>query len=226
MQHSIPLRTIIEMDGVLMNPKPCWWAAYGQAATAVGAARTDEATFWRLVRTGSEPAMMVRYTTPKQADQFKATLLEVLESDACVAGLEPHDDVAALVKRLSPSSERVLVTARKNRSARQAALSAVNLDDLFLEMRGLSTDAARRSSELAALADDRRRVVVVASTPEVVRSAARANLPVIGCSTGDCSGRRLTQAGADWVVSDLEELVKDVETGGRQLQSLGVPAPM
>ena len=43
----------VEIDGVIFDVRAAVWEAYSRAVTQIGMARTDEATLWRLVRTGA-----------------------------------------------------------------------------------------------------------------------------------------------------------------------------
>ena len=216
------VKTIIELDGPIVDVEPGTWEAYSTAALETGLARTDRNAFWRAVRSGAPFGRSLRGAKPAKVAQCETRFGELLESDSCLETCRAQPEAHDALSRLTKHTRLALVTLGRNRAARQKLLNADDLSCFFPEMCGLSTRRQSRRDRLRALAEDDSRVVCAASTPALIASATEAGLLVVGISNGIFTSRRLTQAGAAVVFSDLLELTDEYEGGATELVAHGL----
>ena len=217
------MRFLIEFDGVIANVEEAWHAAHASAASAVGWAKLDRATFWRLLRAQGFEANFLPGAKPvKQAEH--------------VALLQRGMDVAETIARcgLSPDAEKGLValagrgaligvTLGANVDARREWLARHRLGGLVPRCEALHADARRRPAEIVALAEKDRQAMVVAGGDALVRSADGAGVFTVGVSTGPCVAARLHRAGARMVFGTLDELAAALRDGAPELVRAGLP---
>lgn len=211
------MRIIVELDGPVLDMEPVYWAAYSEAVSAIGLARTERAKFWRLVRTAAPSGQMILGAKPRQIATYETRFAELLESDLCLDRCCPQPAVGEVLARMAKRARCALVTAGRNRAARQKRLDAEALSIHFMEMQGLAADKRRRPDQLRKLIEESPRALLAASTVGVVRAGADANIMVVGVSNGTCTARRLTQAGAQTIFADLDELADELDAGAPEL---------
>ncbi len=198
------MRVLIELEGVLADLQPAYWWAYGQAVAEIQTARTDPATFWRVLRTAAPLSQLVRHANPRQLQTFERRLPELLEADEAIECYRAHADVREQVITLGRAPDRVLVTLGSNRGARQRWLDRCGLTDCFAEMHAIAQQPSNRAAQLLKLTAGAPSTVLCGSEG-LTRAADAVGLTVIGVAGGVCTPRRLTQAGAGRVCLDLAE---------------------
>ncbi len=216
------MKLIIECDGALLDVQPIYWSAYSKAVGEIGLARTDEETFWSAVRAEAPTGKVLRGAKLGQIHDYEARFNELIDSDDAAAGCRARVGVGGVLERLNKHGACVMITASANRESRQKALDVGGLSVHFTQMCKLFSQESRRADQLRELTGGDRRVVVAASTIPVVRAASSAELLVVGVSNGPCTARRLTQAGAQWTCSDLEDLADELESGAQNLRGCGL----
>ena len=220
------MRIIVELDGPVLDVEPVYWGAYSETVRAIGLARTGRSSFWRLVRTAAPGGQAILGAKPRHIATYQSRLDELLESDDCLDRCCPQPAVQEALARLTKRARCALVTAGRNRAARQRRLDTESLSIHFMEMQGLSADKSRRPEQLRKLIEESPRALLAASTVGVVRAGAEAGMFPVGISNGDCTARRLTQAGAQIIFGDLGELADELDAGSPQLIRHGLlPEP-
>ncbi len=216
LSHS-NLLIVIELEGAVVDVEPAHWHAYSQTAEAFGLPRTDRAAFWRIVRTGKPLAQALKGIKPKQLLEFEAKYQEALESDAAIEQCTPQPDMELVLPKLNRLAAVALVTAGKNRAARQALLDAHGLSMHFLRMTGLSARLDARTDQLREFTEENARCVVASTGDVVTRSAALAGVLVVGVNAAGATSQRLTQCGAQLIYPDLAALACEVDSGATAL---------
>ncbi len=219
------MKLIIECDGPILDVQPIYWSAYSTAVGEIGLARTDPADFWRLVRTGAAGGQAIRGAKPRQFQEYEIRFSALIDSDECCAKCSAREGVAKTLTRLTKHGACALITASANRESRQQALDSDRLSVHFTQMCKLFSQESRRAEQIRELVGDDPRVVVAASTVAVVRAGCAADFLVVGVSNGSCTGRRLTQAGAQLTFDDLEELADELDGGSQRLRDCGLLPP-
>jgi beta-phosphoglucomutase-like phosphatase (HAD superfamily) len=197
---------IVEIDGVLFDSRAAYWEAYSRAVTAVGLARTDEPTLWRLVRTGADDGQLIRGAKPHQLDKFRQAFDAVLEADEIIASLVPHDDMPETMRILRDLGPMSAVTNGANVAARHRLLRENSLTDAFPQLTQAPQPASAGAAALLAITarhPDDKLAVVFAATANMVRAADEAELIPIGITSGPAIAKRLASAGARATYSDL-----------------------
>ncbi len=216
------MRFILEFDGVLADVMPGYFTAHRAAAQVVGWSRLDEPTFRRLTRTKGVEADILPGAKAAKLTAYHAEFERLVEADDAVAGLEPQADTADFLRQLGRFGSLLLVTVRSNIDARQRWLAHRDWSGAPPRFEKLDDNPRRRPVELKVLAEKDDRTVVVASSDILVRSADAADLFVIGVSCGECSIKRLTQAGARMVYKTPDQLTTSLQTGAADLVRAGM----
>lgn len=216
------MRVILEFDGVIADVMPGYFAAHRDAAQSVGWSRLDEPTFRRLTRTRGSEAELLPGAKPAKMASYRVAWDRLVEADAAVSSLKPQAGLPEFVRQLRRFGSLIVVTVRPNIEARRHWLDRQGGLDAISCFERLSDDPRRRPVELKVLAANDDRTIVVGSSDTLVRSADAGELFVIGLSTGDCSVKRLTQAGARLVYAAPEQLSNSLQTGGADLVRAGM----
>lgn len=216
---------LVEFDGVLADVRAVYYAAHRCAAGEAGWSRLDESTFWRLIRTkGSQAGFLPGARVGLVASYRTRFELEV-EATENIDQFEWRSACADALQRLSRHGSCAGVTVGSNLDARRAVLNRGRIGDFVDRLDGLHEDPRRRPGELTMLATGQPRTMVVAAGDALIRAAGQAQLFCVGVSSGYCSARRLHQAGADLVYTQLEELVDSLDHGAPDLIRAGLLPP-
>lgn len=216
------MQVLVELDGVIFDVHAAYWDAYSRAVAAIGMARTDEATLWRLVRTGADDAKLVSGARPQKLEAFRAAFNEALESDEVLAKWVPHDDVRETIRVLRDLGMCVAVTTGSNLLARHRLVRENGLSDAYPRIEQVPSATMAATSKLQALRGEERLGVVFASSTELCKSADEAGLVPIGITSGPCIAKRLASAGARATYRDLTEFAEAHKKGDESLRRAGL----
>lgn len=219
------MQVIVEVDGVLFDVQAAMWEAYSRAVAAIGLARTDEATLWRLVRTGGADGQMVRNARPHQLEKFRQTFNAALEEDDVLARCTPHEDLRETLRALHDLGPIIGVTAGANLAMRHRLLRENGLAEVFPQLTGAGGSAAagaRALREAASRRPEEKLVVVLASSVEVTRAADEAGMVPIGITSGPAVGKRLAGAGARATYVEVPAFSAALARGDEALRRAGL----
>jgi phosphoglycolate phosphatase-like HAD superfamily hydrolase len=221
------VKVLVEYDGILCDLRKAWYQAYTDAVRAIGLARCDEETFWRLVRSGSDDGQLVRGARPKQLENFRIAFNASLESDATLHLLQLEADVAPIFASMGATYTLVFVTCGANVAARTPVITALNLpaDALHGLPAGPTSVRADAVSTLARADAPGLPAVVLCSTDTLARAADEAGLTPIGIASGPVAARRLEGSGTRVVYPRLESFEEARRGGDAHLARLGFAAP-
>jgi len=138
---------VIELEGVLFSLENAYWDAYGRVAGEIGLARADTTSFWQVIRTGQPIGQVLRGAKPGQVQTFQARFAEVLEDDECVGQFAIQERAQSAVEAFRRFGRCALVTAGRNREARQRLLD--QHDERFAMEVVLQRDAINAHLSLA-----------------------------------------------------------------------------
>lgn len=215
---------IVELDGILFDLKHACWHAYGLSVGEIGYARTEEATFWRLLRTGADDGLLVRGAKPRHLNAFRHHFQRHLEADETIALMTPGANLAPALKLLHELGQCSLVTSGANVSARQKLLERHHLFDTLPRLAALSPPVARSATQICELAGDSGRAFVLGAGERIIRAAGEAGLPAVGIAAGSCIAKRLTQCGAAVTFADLHAFAVAHQQGDQRLVDMGLPS--
>lgn len=216
---------LIEFDGVLADLRAVFYAAHCSAARASGWSWLDESTFWRLIRTKGKQAGFLPGARAGLVESYRARFESEVEATENISQFEWRPGCADALGKLSRHGSCASLTLGSNLDARRAVLEGGGIGDFMNRLDGLHEDPRRRPGELTILATGQPRTIVVAADDSLIRAAGQAELLCVGVSAGSCSARRLHQAGADVVYSELEELVDSLDRGAPDLVRAGLLPP-
>lgn len=213
------MRFFLEAEGVLLDLKSRFWRAYSQAAAHVGLARTDEGTFWRLVRTGAGDDRYLQRAKDHHIKTFRAKFDESLQSPESVALMTPHEDIADALVRLRRRGDCVLFS-----SARDAANQFNPLIRPLAETIKLDTAAIQVLSieQMLAAARSEPAHVVLAAEFTTVRRCDDAGVRTIAIASGSAIAKRLAGAGAIATYRDLEQFADAMDESAKELVKAGI----
>jgi len=200
------VQLIVELEGVLFDVREAYWAAYSAAVEAIGLARTDPGTLWRLVRTGAGDEMLVRGARPHQLEKFRKAFEAALESDEALAKYVPQDDVRESLRLVRELGAFSGATCGSNVAARHGLLRANGLAEMFPQLNQTPSPASAGAAalrEIAARRSEEKVVVVLAATVGMARCADEAGMVPIGISCGPAIGKRLGAAGVRATYADV-----------------------
>jgi len=216
------MKFIIEFDGVLTDVRSSYYEAHRRVAESLGWSRLDESTFWRTLRSKGRDGVYLRGARMGLADKHYPAFEQECEREEILAACEPMEGTVECLKHLSRHGTLMAVTMGPNVGARRALAERGGLIRHLEVLEGLDSNPRRRPGELTALSEGDRRAIIVASTDSLIRAAAQTELLKIGISTGVCSIRRLHQAGADLVYSELTALAESLDSGATDLIEAGL----
>ncbi len=216
------MQAIVELEGILFNVQAAYWEAYSRAVGDIGWARTDEMTFWRLIRTGAEDGEFVRGARPHQVAAFRKAFDAHLESDACVARFRPHDDIRERLRVLRDLGRRHAVSAGTNATAREELLTQHQFKEAIPDLTLATSPAAVGAGVLLKLAGGEVLTVVLASTEALAKTADAAGLVTIGITSGPCIAKRLSAAGAVATYKNLTDFAAALRIGDEALRRAGL----
>jgi len=220
------MKFIIEFDGIVADTAPPWYEAHRRAAADVGWSKLDQPTFWRLTRTQGMDANILPGAKPIKLKKYYERFHELIETDELVALARVDADIHEPLRRLRHKGDCVFVNAAPNVEARKRWLGEASVSEPPIALDVLSPDPSEQIQELRNLAGPDKRAVVVAATDTVVRAGRSAEILAIAISSGSCSKKRLHQAGADLVYTNLADLAESVAAGGKDLTEAGLlPEP-
>ena len=216
---------LIEFDGVLADLRAVYYAAHCCAARESGWSWLDESTFWRLIRTKGRQADFLPGARVGLVESYHTRFEFEVEATENIAQIEWRLGSADALRELSRHGSCAGVTVGSNLGARRAILESGRIGDSVDRLDCLHEDPRRRPGELTILATGQARTIVVAAGDALIRAAGQAQLFCVGVSSGCCSARRLHQAGADAVYTELEELVDSLNRGAPDLVRAGLLPP-
>ncbi len=216
------MRLIIELDGPVFDIADAHYAAYHQAAGELGWSRMDQTTYWRLVRTKGREADILPGAKPIKTEQLYETLPRYFETEPILSKFTPRNEIGAVLSGIAKHGTIAGVTLGTNVKTRETLLRDANLMVHFADVVALTGSPAGRPTELRSLSDGDKRTLVVASTDELVRAAATAELFCVAVSAGSCSKPRLHRASPGVVYSSLDDLKDSLESGAEDLVAAGL----
>lgn len=216
---------LIEFDGVLADVRAVYYAAHCRSARESGWSWLDEPTFWRLIRTKGRQSGLLPGARAGLVESYHARFESEVEATENIAQFDSRPGCAAALRKLARHGSCASVTVGCNVDARRAVLESGKIGAVVDRLDGLHEDPRRRPGELTILATRQPRTMVVAAGDALIRAAGQAGLFCVGVSSGSCSARRLHQAGADVVYSNLEELVDSLNRGAPDLIRVGLLPP-
>ena len=83
------MKLILEIDGPVLDVAPVWYRVHCEVAGAVGWAKLDQPTFWRLTRKQGREADLLRGARPVKLKEYYRRFDERLEADEVLADCEP-----------------------------------------------------------------------------------------------------------------------------------------
>lgn len=219
------MQIIVEIDGVLLNVRPATWEAYSRAVAAVGLARKDEPTAWRLVRTAAADGQFISDARTHQVEKFRQVFDAALDEDDVLAALQPHDDVHETMRTLYDLGPFAGVTCGANLAARLNVLRANSLADAFPKLTQVPAPADAGGSALRAVAasrTDESVVVVLAASVGLIKAADEAGFVPIGIASGAAIAKRLAAAGARATYPGVAEFAAALRNGDESLRRAGL----
>lgn len=221
------MRFLIELDGAVLDVQSAWYTMHVAAAKEVGWSTLDRRSYWRELRKAGDQSVVLRGAKPAKVASYNRAFARLVESDAAIAAMRPHDSVEEVLHALGNFGECVAITLGLNDAGRRQHLDKIGLTPCFIRAERLSDDPRRRPGELKVLAEKEPRTLVVASTDALVRAGGAADFITVGVSCGGCVAERLHQAGASVVYRTLEGLLESVKAGAADLIQAGLlPAPL
>ena len=221
----VGMQIVIELDGPIVDIRGRYFAAHRHVQGELGLASREPNVFWRLIRTGSELAPIVKPYRPAQLEAYARGFLAALSDPSLLELDVPQPDVLAHLAGLRELAPCSLVVARPDRQAAQSLLDRHELWRHFSTLRSLSQDLDARTSQWSDLVgQDDQTLAGVADAP-TARAAREAGAITVGIANGPCTPRRLRQAGADVVVAHLGELLAAIRTADESLCRAGYRPP-
>jgi phosphoglycolate phosphatase-like HAD superfamily hydrolase len=208
---------LIEVDGVVLDVRSAYRHAYEHAVGCLGLARIDEATFWRLVRTGAAEGQILRGSKPRHWKQYRSLFDSALGSAESLARLRPREGVAEILRRLCGKHDVLLIVEADQADARRGTLTDAGLLQRNCQIAAVGGGLDVRSQKITGLCRDGGRALVAGAGQRFLRAAGEAGLFCVGVASGPCTGKRLEQAGAERVYSDLEDLADAILRGADEL---------
>jgi phosphoglycolate phosphatase-like HAD superfamily hydrolase len=219
------MQLLIELDGPILDVAARHHEAHRRAQRALGLPSRDAREFSRLFRKGADLAEIVRPTRSAQLDEYVRLFDQLLSSNQLAELDAPqpnvHDHLAGLARLASCR----LIALHRDRQIAQGLLDRYTLWPHFRSLHLLSPDRSVRISQLAELTEREALTVAAVASESLVQSARQAEALVFGLSNGPCTPRRLRQAGADIVFSDLGEVLEAVQQPTDALLRTGFRPP-
>lgn len=216
------IRFTIQFDGVIADISEALYAAHVAAATNVGWSKLDRERFRHALRTKGTQGNYLPGAKPLKLTDYHARFADILDTDESIGLYRPVEGLGDTMRRLLRAGGCTFVTLGANVDARTHRMAALLGSFGDFKLHGLTADPRQRPGELASLAGDRRRSVVLASSDTLIRAAGQVDLITVGIAGGDCSMKRLKQAGCDLAYHSLADFAEDVANGAGDLASAGV----
>ena len=197
------VRILLEIDGPVVDVQPAYWLAYQKTVADLGLARIDQATFWRLVRSGATTGQILRGSKPHHWKHYEARFVEFLDTDECVAQMRLRPDGMDALLAMSPRNTVVSIDTMGNLPARRRIIESGGNSVPSDRLAQVAGSLDRRAHQLVDLAAGDPHAIVIAASDRLVRAASEAGLSCIGIANGPCTEARLTQAGATRVFDCL-----------------------
>ena len=204
------IRFVIQFDGVVTDISEALYAAHTAAATDVGWSKLDRDRFRHALRTKGTQGNFLPGAKPLKLTKYHARFTDILDTDESIGLCRPVEGLADSMRRLWRAGTCTFVTLGANVDARTRSMAALLGSYGDFELSGLTADPRRRPAELVSLAGDRRRAVVLAATDSLIRAAGQVDLLTVGIAAGDCSMKRLKQAGCDLAYHSLADFAEDL----------------
>jgi len=216
---DVLMRFFIEAEGVLLDQKSRFWHAYSQAAAHVGLARTDEGTFWRLVRTGADDDRYLQRAKDHHIKAFRAKFDESLTSAESLAMMTSHEDAANALIRLRRRGQCAFFSSALNGDTQIKPLIKS-----FAEAIKIDADAAQilPVEPMLAAARSEPAHAVLAAEFATVRQCESAGVRTIAIASGSAIAKRLAGAGAIAAYRDLEQFADAMDEGADELIKAGL----
>ena len=216
---------IVELDGIFLNQKPGYWHAYGVAAGKTGLARTDEVTFWRLIRTGAETGQLIRGARDRHIEIFRETFNNSIESDEIIAAAPPQDELESTINYLHELGQCHLVTSGTNLTARKNWLKTNGLDKRFPEISQIPMPTPVGAALLSQIASEHSPAFVLGTSEHIIKCAEQTNIRSVGIAAGGTIMKRLAASGAAACYPNVEAFKEAKETADEPLKKIGlIPA--
>lgn len=206
------MRFFIEADGVLLNLKARYWHAYSAGVAKIGLARTDETTFWRLLRTGAADDRLLQRAKEHHLKVFRAEFDDALERKDALDSLAPHEDIDAALIRLIKRGRCTVFTAGSNRLDRLNQLPGSVIEENSLLDAGDIVSTAKSEPAHA----------VLVAEYKTARGCIDAGLRTVGIASGSSIAKRLAATGVGAVYRDLEAFVDAMDCGDEPLVRMGL----
>lgn len=216
------MRFLIELDGPVLDIAPVMYAAHRIATAEVGWSTLDQATFWRLTRTGGSEANLLPGARPAKTSAYAARFAEVVEQDEVIATATAQPGVADDLRGLASLGPLVGLTLGSNLEARRQVLHRTGLKHSWQRIEVLSADPRRRPAELLVLAESDPSAIVLSASDALLRSGDAAGVFGVGLSCGSCTAARLHRAGARLVFQGLTQFLNELRAGGPELVRHGL----
>jgi phosphoglycolate phosphatase-like HAD superfamily hydrolase len=216
------MRLLIEVDGVILDVQPAFWAAYRGAVARVGLAPADARTFWRLIRTGASDEQLLERARPHQVKQMRAELDQRLESAEVAGTMILHEGAADALGRLVGRFEVQAITRFANTGALLAALRPTAAARYFELIDRIDAQAEAAARTIRALVDARPPAAVLCASALMARAASEAEAINIGIASGACIGKRLAKWGTAAMYPDLPAFADAVDRGESELVRAGL----
>jgi phosphoglycolate phosphatase-like HAD superfamily hydrolase len=225
----VAMQFLIELDGPVLDVRRRYEQAHRRVQQELGLASREPNEFWRLIRKGAELPEIVRPTRAGQLETYARRFEALLRCDELSELDAPKPDVATHLARLSAVAPCVLIAMRAERHAAQRLLDRYELWRWFREMKLLSQDRSVRLAQLSELVSQTDQTVAAVVSETLVKAVREAGAIVAGVTGGICTPKRLRQAGADLIVSDLRALDEIIRVPTDELIRAGyrpVPASL
>lgn len=213
---------IIEVDGVVMDVQPAYWAAYRAGVAAVGLAPADARTFWRLIRTGAADEQLLERARPHQVKQMRSEFDQRLASEDALTAIKLHDGVTPVLEHLARRFDLHAISTHTNTSAVLNALRNTPAGRFFQSIDRIEPDPAMASRTAQRLMDAHRPAAVLGASELIVRAASGVEAINIGIASGTCIGKRLAKWGTAAVYPDLSTFADAVDSSDAELVRAGL----
>jgi len=216
------LNTIIEYEGAVIDVRPRYWAAHEAAVTAMGFQGPPPDEFWRLLRTGSPDAMMIRRAKAHQVAEYQRLRDEQRHSTELMALDEAPPNAVQNLRILKEMGSLHAATFCPNREGINITLDRLDLWMYFEQKRILPQERGRRVAVLKELAVEHRTTLAVAGTVTFAYTASEAGCRVVGMKTGPTFPKFMQQVGVDVFFDSLDDLTDAIARRSPELQKIGI----
>jgi phosphoglycolate phosphatase-like HAD superfamily hydrolase len=216
------LNTILEWEGPIVDIRPRFLAAHGEAIRAIGYEGPPEDEVWRLYRLNSPDATMIRFGKAPKVAEYSRIRSERLDSTDLMALDELQPLVVENLKVLKNMGACHLVSLSANRDGINATLNRLDVWLYFEQKRPLPQDRERRVEAIKQLTGGHHRTLAVAGTVSFAFAAGEAGCRVVGIKSGPCFPKLLRQVGVDVFYENLDELTDALARRDPELQRIGI----